>query len=151
MQKAQKTRWPLAAVALALLVGTPGSALVVAEEGRKPAEEGQKPAEEKSVDVTIGSVSIAVDPETGDLRPLSRAEARELAREMRRLFKSRDLELKEAGDGVLSAVAAPNVLSYTMARVGEDGEPVLECAPGREAAIEQLTRAASEPARPEER
>lgn len=144
MPKHPKTRWPLAAAALALLLGSPGSALVIAEEG-------QKPAEEESVDVTIGSVSIAVDPETGDLRPLSRAEARELAREMRRLFKSRDLQLEEAGDGVLSAVAAPNVLSYTVARVGEDGEPVLECAPGREAAIEQLTRAASEPARPEER
>lgn len=150
MHRSQKIRWPLAAVALAALLGTPGSALVVAEEGQEPAVEN-KPAEEKSVDVTIGSVSIAVDPETGDLRPLSRAEARELAREMRRLFKSRDLELKEARDGVLSAVAAPNVLSYTVARVGENGEPVLECAPGREGAVEQLTRAAAEPPRPEER
>jgi hypothetical protein len=70
--------------------------------GQARAEVRQR-ADESSV-VTIGAMRVAVDPKTGDLRPLTPAEARKLADEMRRLFKPRELTAPtQRPDGALSA------------------------------------------------
>lgn len=91
--------------------------------------------------VTIGSVTVGVDPKTGDIRPLTAREAARLAREMNRLFKPRQLKRIENPDGSLSAIVAPNVLRFSVAKIEADGSVTRECAPGQEAALEFLTRA----------
>jgi hypothetical protein len=71
--------------------------------------------------VTIGNVTVGVDPKTGDLRPLSKAELAKLQHEMNRLFKARKLERIAKPDGSLAAVVAPNVLEYSVVRIEKDG------------------------------
>lgn len=72
--------------------------------------------------VTIGNVTVGVDPETGSLRPLTKAELAKLQEEMSRLFKARKLERVEMPDGSLAAVVAPNVLEYSVVRIEKDGK-----------------------------
>lgn len=71
--------------------------------------------------VTIGNVTVGVDPKTGELRPLSKAELAKLQLEMNRLFKARKLERIAKPDGSLAAVVAPNVLEYSVVRIEKDG------------------------------
>jgi hypothetical protein len=71
--------------------------------------------------VEIGNVAVAVDPKTGELRPLTKAEAAKLALEMRKLFKPRELKRVAHPDGSLSAVVAPNVMEYALVRIEADG------------------------------
>ena len=99
-------------------------------------------AEPAETTVTVGNVVVGVDPKTGDMRPLTAAERASLAREMRRLFKPRDLHRVERGDGSLSAVVAPNVLRFSVARIGKEGTVSRSCEPGQESALEFLTAAA---------
>lgn len=113
----------------------------------------QRTGNESSV-VTLGGVRIAIDPKTGDLRPLTPAEAKKLADEMHRLFKPRDLQSPTLRpDGAMSAVVAPNVLRFSVARIRPDGSVTTSCVEGSRKAIEQLTTPApaAQPAQPEDK
>jgi hypothetical protein len=95
--------------------------------------------------VTVGSVTVGVDPKTGDIRPLTAAEAARLAREMNRLFKPRELRRVQNPDGSLSAIVSPNVLRFSVARIEADGTVSRECAPSQETALEFLARTHPKP------
>ena len=71
--------------------------------------------------VAIGHLTVAIDPKTGRIRPLTKAEAAKLALEMRKLFKPRELKRVAHPDGSLSAVVAPNVMEYALVRIEADG------------------------------
>ncbi|HXE79133.1 MAG TPA: hypothetical protein VNK41_00135 [Vicinamibacterales bacterium] len=159
--KPKKTgRWPLLPLGLAFaaLVYAAAVAPVSGEEADPPrqtataekeASAGEPPAADtgtQTTTVSVGSVTIGVDPKTGDLRNVSRAEAAQLAREMRKLFTPRSLERVVRPDGSLSAVVSPNVLRFSVARIEPDGRVTQACAPGQDAALEFLTRGATQTA-----
>jgi hypothetical protein len=104
-----------------------------------PSTTAAKQAERTAV--TIGSVAVSIDPRTGEMQPLSRAEAARLAREMGKLFKPRKLERVVNADGSLSAVVAPNVLRYSVVRVRPDGTVSRTCVDSEKAALEFLSGA----------
>jgi hypothetical protein len=101
--------------------------------------------------VTIGNVTVGVDPKTGALRPLSKAELAALQREMSRLFKARKLERIEKPDGSLAAVVAPNVLEYSVVRIEKDGTLTRTHVDSEQEALEYLShgepQAAAAPAK----
>jgi len=101
--------------------------------------------------VAIGNVMVGVDPKTGELRPLSKAELAALQREMNRLFKARKLERIEKPDGSLAAVVAPNVLEYSVVRIEKDGTLTRAHVDSEQAALEFLShgepQAAAAPAK----
>lgn len=130
-----------AGLAIALGLGT-----AVAEQPPAPSEQ---PA--KAKEVAIGDVRIAVDPKTGELRPVTPAEARKLENEMRKRFPARVLELKRGPDGTLSSVVAPNVLSFSVVRVGPDGKLTTSCASGVDESLERLKAATPAASGPEEK
>jgi hypothetical protein len=96
--------------------------------------------------VTIGDVAVAVDPRTGQIRPLTKAEAAKLAVEMRKLFKPRELKRVAHPDGSLSAVVAPNVLEYALVRIEPDGTVSRTYADSEEEALKFTTGEKSETA-----
>ena len=133
---------------LAVLALVWGAPLVGAEEEatlQAPPAAAQTGPTAASVEVNLGAMSVAVDPQSGALRPLTREEARELARQMRQLFPPRTLKAPTVNpDGSLSAVVMPNFLRYSVARVQSDSKVALQCADSREGAIEFLTSPAAE-------
>lgn len=103
-------------------------------------DDAQEPGEVREAAVTLGGIQVAVDPQTGELRPLSNAEAQQLAKEMRRRFPPRSVTApRVAPDGTLSSVVMPNVLRLSVARVGADGKVAVECADGVEKAVDFMT------------
>lgn len=104
----------LAAAAAWLAIGAASASDTIASADGEVAEAARS-------NVTIGNVTVGVDPKTGELRPLSKAELARLQNEMNRLFKARKLERIEKPDGSLAAVVAPNVLEYSVARIEKDG------------------------------
>jgi hypothetical protein len=145
--------------AAALLVVAGGAR---ADDGKTDHKDGATHAEAKAEQrtgsdssvVTLGGVRIAIDPKTGDLRPLTPAESKKLADEMRRRFKPRDLQSPTLRpDGAMSAVVAPNVLRFSVARIRPDGSVTTSCVEGSRKAVEQLTTPApdAKPAQPEEK
>jgi hypothetical protein len=105
----------------------------------------------EQTNVTVGNVTVGVDPKTGELRPLSKAELATLQREMNRLFKARKLERIEKPDGSLAAVVAPNVLEYSVVRIEKDGTLKRTHVDNEQEALEFLShgepRAAAAPAK----
>jgi hypothetical protein len=119
---------PIEARRLWLLLGSAtasvilGAAVATAgDDERSTAPNATSEAETRDSTVEIGNVAVAVDPKTGQLRPLTKAEASKLAVEMRKLFKPRELKRVAHPDGSLSAVVAPNVLEYALVRIEPDG------------------------------
>lgn len=115
------------------------------QEARKKEEapSGARLASDEPV-VDLGGLRVAIDPETGDLRPLTKQEAARLAREMRRRFAPRDIgEPTLRPDGAMSAVVVPNVLRFSVAKIQDDGTVALDCTEGNEDAIEHLTHSAT--------
>jgi hypothetical protein len=101
--------------------------------------------------VHLGGLRIAVDPKTGELRPLTKQEAAKLATEMRRRFKPRDIGAPARHpDGSMSAIVAPNVLRFSTARIAEDGSVKVDCAESKDEAIELLTSPAEKTPAPRE-
>jgi hypothetical protein len=142
----------VALVALSLAV----AGVAGASDGDKTSnadKQAAKATENGQAYVTIGGLRIAVDPKTGDLRPLTPAESKKLADAMRKKFKPRDLTAPTVrADGSLTAVVAPNVLRFSVARIGPDGRVSTICADGTKEAIESLIAAtAKKPAQPEEK
>jgi hypothetical protein len=103
-------------------------------------DETQESGEVREAAVTLGGIQVAVDPQTGELRPLTNAEAQQLAKEMRRRFPPRSVSAPTvAADGTLSSVVMPNVLRLSVARVGAEGKVAVECADGVEQAIDFMS------------
>lgn len=152
MKKRMMRRWLLSLLggATAALLCAAAVAPVSGEEGDEPqrprtTQSDRAGSDSEETTVTVGSVTVGVDPRTGDIRPLSAAEAARLSREMRRLFKPRALERVARPDGTLSAIVSPNVLRFSLARIEADGTVSRTCAPGQESALEFLTRTAPKP------
>ena len=76
--------------------------------------------------------------------PFRGAEAAKLALEMRKLFKTRELERVARPDGSLSAVVAPNVLEYALVRIEPDGTVSRAYADSEEAALKFMAGEDSE-------
>jgi hypothetical protein len=107
-------------------------------------------AKDAKKEVTLEGLRVAIDPKTGELRPLTPAETRKLQDAMRKRFAARDVELTQRSDGALSSVVAPNLLSFSVARVGAEGKVERSCVAGADEAL-ALLQAASRAARPEEK
>ena len=122
-----------------LAIGTAGASDSATSANEAANETGQ-------ANVTIGNVTVGVDPKTGELRPLSKAELATLQREMNRLFKARKLERIEKPDGSLAAVVAPNVLEYSVVRIEEDGTLNRTHVGNKQEALEFLSHGKPRPA-----
>jgi len=155
----KKSRWLLSLLGTAAAAALAGGVALALPQGGDEAEQKASPAAQSlrsesaanQATVTIGSMAVGVDPKTGEIQPLTKAQAAKLAVEMRKLFKPRALQRVENPDGSLSAVVAPNVLRYSVARIEADGTVSSECAPSQEAALEFLARAKATPKpKPEE-
>jgi hypothetical protein len=137
----------LAGALVALGLAPPGLRAGEKAAAEKPASAAaKKPAAAKAGDtlVTIGGMRVAVDPKTGDLRPMTPAEARKLQDQMRKLFPERVVDAPTVRpDGSLSAVVAPNTLRFSVARVGAGGRLEIECTDGPGAALGYLKKAPS--------
>lgn len=96
-------------------------------------------------------MQIAIDPETGDLQPLTKAQAKQLAKEMRKMFPSRAEVATEHPDGSVSAVVMPNVLRLSVARIEDDGKVSVDCAEGVDNAIDFVTGETAPSAVPQKR
>jgi len=144
MNARRALRW----LALALTAAAAFGIVTVSASQHEEDEEksvGSERAQEAPM-VHLGSLRVAVDPETGELRPLTKQEAARLANEMRKLFKPRDIgEPTLRPDGAMSAIVAPNVLRFEVATVQDDGTVSLDCTDGTEDAIEHLTHLAVAP------
>ncbi len=156
MSERHKTKWFYALLGAALVaVLSMSASLVIKAPKELPNSAVEAIAMEPShenVMVQIGAAQVAVDPATGDLRPLSKAEAKKLAREMRKMFKPRQVdEPTLRSDGALSAIAAPNVLRFSVARVQGDGTLAVEHADGVETAINLMTETQTTSRKREER
>ena len=114
------------------------------EEEQKSAAAEVAPTED--VKLQLGALQVAIDSETGELRPLTRQEAAHLANEMRKRFKPREIgEPTLRPDGSLSAIVVPNVFRFSVARIDGDGKVRLDCAESTEDAVEHLTHSAEKP------
>ncbi len=139
----QRRATPLkVALLVAATLGTASTVLAqdddtaATETNKKMSETASEPADTQ---VTLGGMRVSIDPVTGDLRPLTPAEANRMAREMRQMFAPRTLgEPIERRDGTRSLVVAPNVLRFSVARIGEDGRAEIDCVDGEESATEFL-------------
>lgn len=147
---------PIEACRLWLLVGSTTISLILGTAVAAPGDDERSTTQDTASDteardstVTIGDVAVAVDPKTGAIRPLTKAEAAKLAIEMRKLFKPRELERVAHPDGSLSAVVAPNVLEYALVRIEPDGTVSRAHADSEEEALKFMTgEESAAPARP---
>jgi hypothetical protein len=118
----------------------------------EPAQKPETKKEAAKVDdavVTIGGLRVAVDPKTGELRPLTPAEAKKLQDEMMKKFPARTLDAPTVRpDGALSAVVAPNTLRFSVARTDGSGRVETECTDTQTGALEFLKGATA--SKPEE-
>jgi hypothetical protein len=87
----------------------------------------------------MGALNVAVDAETGRLRPVTPAEAKKIAFELRKQFGVKAHAPVLHADGMLSVVLGTDYLSFSTARIGADGKVVRECAAGADATTEFLT------------
>jgi len=142
----QGSKWLLALLAVAAMAAT-GLGVAVAASQDSSAEtvsEADSTKDEvQPIPVTLGGLQVSVDPETGELQPLSKAEARALADQMRRMFPPKTIdEATVRPDGSLAAVVVPNVLRLSVARVRSDGKVSLDCTDDLEGAIQFMTQPA---------
>ena len=133
MQKSRST----AALVAALAFGFSG-ALVAGETPEAPAtadaQEAAVPQELESLQtiVSVAGVQVAIDPETGRLVPPTPQQAKKLAAQMQRMFKSvgpgkKDTTPVFRADGTISAVVPLEHLNSTIATLDQNGEIVTEC------------------------
>jgi hypothetical protein len=97
------------------------------------AEQAQEPT------VSVAGMNVAVDPETGHIRPLTPAEQRKLAAAMKKQFGVKAHQPVAHADGMLSTVVGTEFLSYSVGRLAADGSVERECAAGLEAAVDFLS------------
>ena len=142
---------PIHACRRSLLFGSTAASLILGtalaspgDDERSTTPNAASEAETRDSTVEIGNVAVAVDPKTGEVRPLTKAEAAKLALEMRKLFKPRELKRVAHPDGSLSAVVAPNVLEYALVRVEADGTVSRAYADSEEDALKFMTGEESE-------
>jgi hypothetical protein len=134
-----------------LLFGSTAASLMLGAAFAGPADDQPSTTRDAASDteardstVEIGNVAVAVDPKTGEIRPLTKAQAAKLALEMRKLFTPRELKRVAHPDGSLSAVVAPNVVEYALVRVEPDGTVSRTYADSEEKAVKFMTGEKSE-------
>jgi hypothetical protein len=99
--------------------------------------------------VTLGSMNVAIDPQTGQLRPLTPAEQKRLVAEMKKLFSVKAHDPVLHADGMISTVLGTEYLSFSVARLTADGSIERECAASQESALAFLAgETAASPAAP---
>jgi hypothetical protein len=142
---------PIEARRLWLLLGSATASVILGttvatagDDERSTTQIAPSDAEARDSTVAIGDVAVAVNPKTGEIRPLTKAEAAKLALEMRKLFKPRELKRVAHPDGSLSAVVAPNVLEYALVRVEPNGTVSRTYADSEEEALKFMTGEKSE-------
>lgn len=120
------TKWS-AGVALALALTAPAAA------------EGPAAREGEASAATAG-MQIAIDPQTGRLRPTTPAEARKLLEQLRAQspVAPRQTKATQHADGTLSVVLGEETLQMFLAKVGPDGQLVRACVDSAQAAEQFL-------------
>lgn len=149
---------PIEACRLGLLLGSTTMSLILGtavagpgDDERSTTKNTAPETEARDSTVAIGNVAVAVDRKTGELRPLTKAEAAKLALEMSKLFKPRELKRVAHPDGSLSAVVAPNILKYALVRIEPDGTVTRTHADSDEEALKFMAGEKSEaPTQPAE-
>jgi hypothetical protein len=143
---------PIEARRLWLLLGSATACLILGtavatagDDERSTTQSAAPETETRDATVSIGNVAVAVDRKTGQLRPLTKAEAAKLALEMQKLFKPRELKRVAHPDGSLSAVVAPNVLEYAVVRIETDGTVSRTHVGGQEEALKFMTGKEADP------
>jgi len=148
MTPTHRSKWLLAWLAVAGIAATGlGAAVAASQESSAEAvsEADSTQDEDQTIPVSIGGMQVSVDPQTGELQPLSKAEAKALADQMRRMFPPKTIdEATVRPDGSLSVTVVPNVLRLSVARVQSDGKVSLDCTDDLESAIHFMTQPAEE-------
>jgi hypothetical protein len=126
----------LAACAVALLV-----AAAIPADAETPPE---TTVEIQQPEVTVDGMNVAIDPETGHVRPLTPAEQRKLAAAMKKQFGVKAHPPVVHADGTLSVFVGTDYVSYSVARVAEDGSILRQCAEDQESAITFLAGGATQ-------
>ncbi len=108
--------------------------------------------EERYTPIEVLGLQVAIDRETGQLRPPTRRERARLARGMQALFRGvqRDLRSFELPDGTVGLELDFALLDFAVAKVLPDGSLEMDCVDGVEPATEWLAAAPTALA-PEER
>jgi len=131
-QRCKKVMGGLAAAALV------AGAFPALAEAAADVAEARPAAAEKAPAVQVGGLNVAVDPETGRIRPLTLAEQRKLAAAMKKQFGVKAQEPVVHADGMFSAVVGTEFLSYSVARLAADGTVERQCAASVDSAIDFL-------------
>lgn len=93
------------------------------------------------VEVAGTGMQVAIDPQTGRLRPTTAAEARQLLRALQTQMQAaprRATAATQHADGTLSVVLGEDSLQMFLAKVGADGALVRACVDSIEAAEQFL-------------
>lgn len=127
---------------LGLLV-VPAFAEVATEDDAKAETETTEAAAEKAHEVTFAGMKIAIDPETGRMRPPTARESKRLERKMRRMF--RKIHRHHESSGLVaysgtnrSAVLDQSHLNFEVLHIDAEGNLVGQCVNGTEPAAESL-------------
>ena len=133
------------------------SIAVAAAPGSEPQAKPDSTAKRATVaaaaagDVTVpfAGMSIAIDPETGRMKQPTPEQAAELSSAMRKMFAQPAATARTAGskvtrhpNGMLSAVVAPEHLSFSVMRRNSDGTVARQCVSSPRAAEAFLQGAA---------
>ncbi len=108
--------------------------------------------EERYTPIEVLGLQVAIDRETGQLRPPTRLEREHLARGMQALFSGVQPNLRsfELPDGTVGLELDLALLDFAVAKVLPDGSVAMNCVDGAEPATEWLA-AAPPTLAPEER
>ena len=90
------------------------------------------------ITVKVGSRDVQVDPQTGQIKPLSPQEAQQLAEQLKGMFNKStdDLEVVREADGSLSMDLQGRFQNVTVARTNADGSVTQSCVDNPEAAAQ---------------
>lgn len=140
--------WLTFTLAAALALGFGSLALAESAEEPPPAEAAAEPAERP---MPMYGMQAWIDPETGELRGPTAAEAAEIAAQWQAIFGKAKTEPKvfTYKSGMMSIDLDPSIMKFSVVRVDADGHLEADCAQGPHKALEFVETAASQPAREE--
>jgi hypothetical protein len=151
MKRGLLTKLPLLALALVLALAGFQAMAEEPQAAEQPQPSRQlELTEDGYMPTTIAGVRIFVDPETGQMRPPSDAEAAQLAVAMKRMFSQplnhvANVAPVEHADGTVSLVLDPSYLSQSVLRIDENGEVHTDCVGDLHTALEVLDTPVAQP------
>ena len=122
--------WSPRGTVAVLLAGIATLALAApASRAEEPTDRAAEPVVESVSVSPMAGVVAAIDPQTGKLREPSSGELQALRSAFALHFKrpSAAMQLKEDASGMLSMVVGGTEMSFSVARLGEQGEVVQAC------------------------